>query len=230
MSFLWEVVSDSLAFLAEASFWPVLGLTLAVTLAATALAVLVGIPAGMWVGERDTKPSKFLLVLLNTGMGMPPVLAGVLVLLLLWGSGPLGSWGLLFTPAAMVLVQFLLALPIVAGVIAGAVRTLPSLANEHIASLKLSGKAERRLRLVEVRPAVITAVAAAFGRVVSEVGAVLIVGGNIKGETRVLTTAIVQESRQGNLGAALGFGLILLVFSLSINVWLTRFQLRETAR
>ena len=230
MSFLWEVVTESLSFLAEASFWPVLGLTLAVTLAATSLAVVLGIPVGMWTGERDTKPSRFLLVLLNTGMGMPPVLAGVLVLLLLWGSGPLGSWGLLFTPLAMVLVQFLLALPIVAGVIAGAVRTLPALANEHIASLRLSKRAERRLKLAEVRPAVVTAVAAAFGRVVSEVGAVLIVGGNIKGETRVLTTAIVQESRQGNLGAALGFGLILLVFSLSINVWLTRFQLRESAQ
>lgn len=230
MSFLWEVVTDSLAFLAEASFWPVLGLTLGVTLAATVLAVLFGVPIGIWVGERNTKPSKFLLLLLNTGMGMPPVLAGVLVLLLLWGSGPLGSWGLLFTPAAMIFVQFLLALPIVAGVIAGAVRTLPLLATEHIASLKLSVCGERKLKLAEVRPAVITAVAAAFGRVISEVGAVLIVGGNIRGETRVLTTAIVQESRQGNLGAALGFGFVLLVFSLSINIWLTWFQLRESAR
>ena len=230
MSFLWEVVTQAIEFLLQADFWPVLRLTLVVTLSATLLALLLGIPLGIWTGERNTKSSRLMLVLLNTGMGMPPVLAGLLVLLVLWGDGPLGGFRLLFTPVAMVFVQVLLALPIIAGIVAGAVRSLPSVALEHIASLKLSGRQERRLKLSEVRPAVITGVAAAFGRVISEVGAVLIMGGNIKGETRVLTTAIVQESRQGNLGAALGFGLVLFLLAISINVWLTWFQLREPVK
>jgi tungstate transport system permease protein len=165
--------------------------------------------------------------LVNTGMGMPPVLAGLLLLLLLWNSGPLGSWGILFTPLAMVLAQTLLAIPIAAGVTAGAVRGLSPDVHEQARAMRLGRIARWRVLGGEAWPGIMAATAAAFGRVVSEVGAVLIVGGNIEGETRVLTTAIVQESRRADFATAVAMGIVLMVLALSVNVVLTWSQLRE---
>ena len=157
-------------------------------------------------------------------------LAGLALLLVLWDAGPLGGLGLLFTPAAMVAAQTLLAIPIAAGVTAGAIKGLPPSAGEQLEALRLSGLQRGRLVLVEVWPGVVAAVAAAFGRVVSEVGAVLIVGGNIVGETRVLTTAIVQETRQSNFGDALALGIVLILVAAAVNGFLTRMQLKGANR
>ena len=229
MSFLWDVAGDALELLG--SFGPevrrVLWLTLAVSGVATALGLLLGVPLGLALGLGRFRGRGPLLVVVNTGMGMPPVLAGLVLLLLLWNEGPLGSLDLLFTPSAMIIAQTLLAIPIAAGVTAGAVRGLAPDAHEQLRALRLRPTARGRLAAGEAWPGIAAAAAAAFGRVVSEVGAVLVVGGNIQGETRVLTTAIVQESRQANFGAALALGLLLLLVALAVNGALTWLQLRE---
>lgn len=229
MQFIIDVVQEALELVGD--FGPelrrVVVLTLWVSALATLIGVMVGVPLGLVLGLRKFKGRGFVMLLVNTGMGIPPVLAGLLLLLLLWSDGPLGSWDLLFTPAAMILVQALLAIPIAAGVTAGAVRGISPDAHEQLAALRLGGWTSGMVAVREAWPGVAAAVAAAFGRVISEVGAVLIVGGNIAGETRVLTTAIVQETRQANFGPALALGLILLVFALVINGALTYLQLRE---
>lgn len=208
----------------------VLWLTLMVSLVATAIGVVVGVPLGTALGLGRFRGRTPLLVAVNTGMGLPPVLAGLLILLLLWSDGPLGSFGILFTPQAMVLAQSLLAIPIAAGVTAGAVGGLSPVAREQLTALGLRRTSAGWIAVREAWPGVAAAVAAAFGRVVSEVGAVLVVGGNIQGETRVLTTAIVEEARQAQFGAALALGIVLMVLALVINGGLTWLQLRERAR
>jgi tungstate transport system permease protein len=231
MSFIGEVIRDALEILSQfgVELREVLWLTLLVAVVATAIGVVVGVPLGTALGLGRFRGRTPLLVAVNTGMGVPPVLAGLLILLLLWTDGPLGSWGLLFTPQAMILAQALLAIPIAAGVTAGAVGGLSPVAREQLSALGLSRAATGWLAVREAWPGVAAAVAAAFGRVVSEVGAVLIVGGNIQGETRVLTTAIVQEARQAQFGAALALGIVLMALALAINGALTWLQLRERA-
>lgn len=231
MSFLGEVLSEALSVLAN--FGPelrkVLWLTLLVSGLATFIGVLVGVPFGLWLGLDRFRGRGLLLTLVNAGMGIPPVLAGLLLLLLLWSEGPLGSLDGLFTPWAMVAAQAFLAIPIAAGLTAAAVRGLSSDAREQLDALGLSRPRRGWLAGVEMWPGVAAAIAAAFGRVVSEVGAVLVVGGNIKGETRVLTTAIVQEARQARFGAAVALGVILLLMAVVVNGAITWLQLRETA-
>ncbi len=163
-------------------------------------------------------------MVVDVGMGLPPVLVGLVLLLVLWRTGPLGSLRLTFTPTAMIVAQVLLALPIVVGLTAGALENLPRAAHEQLEALRLRRPARMRLALREVGPGVVGALVAAFGRVVSEVGAVLVVGGNIAGETRVLTTLIVQESRQARFGPALGAGIVLLAIALAVNVGLGRLR------
>lgn len=232
VSFLGEVFEEALRVLSD--FGPelrqVLWLTLLVSGAATLIGVVVGVPAGVWLGLDRFRGRGLLLTLVNAGMGIPPVLAGLLLLLLLWAEGPLGSVDALFTPAAMIAAQALLAIPIAAGLTAAAARNLSDDAREQLAALRLGRLARGRVAAMEVWPGIAAAVAAAFGRVVSEVGAVLIVGGNIKGETRVLTTAIVQEARQARFGAAVALGVLLLVLSILVNAGITWLQLKEPRR
>lgn len=231
MRFLSDVVAEAFRYVAD--FGPelreILVLTLVVAALATAIGVLIGVPCGVWLGLTRFRGRGLLLALVNTGMGIPPVLAGLMLLILLWNDGVLGAWEALFTPGAMVAAQALLAFPIAAGVTAGAVRNLNSDAREQLRAFDVSAVGRGWIAGREVWPGVAAAVAAAFGRVIAEVGAVLVVGGNIEGETRVLTTAIVQEARQSNLGAALGLGLVLLGVALIVNLALTWAQLRGEA-
>lgn len=232
MEFIWEVLGDAVDLLGAfgSELREVVGLTLLVAGVATGIGMVVGVPLGIALAAGRFRGRGFLTVMVNTGMGMPPVLAGLLLLLLLWNQGPLGAWELLFTPAAMIAAQALLAIPIAAGVTLGAVRALAPEAFEQVRALGL-GRLNRGVVLGrEAWPGLMAAAAAAFGRVVSEVGAVLVVGGNIEGETRVLTTAIVQESRQANFGTALALGIVLLLIAVSVNGVLTWFQLRDPAR
>jgi len=233
VAFLFEVLGDALDALAGGlggDLWGVLGLTLIVGGSATVIGVAIGIPLGTTLGLYRFPGHRAVLLSVNTGMAIPPVLAGLLLLLLVWRDGVLGSWGILFTPAAMITAQALLALPIAAGVTAGAIGGLPAAASEQLAALRLAPMHRSLVAIREAWPGVAAGVAAAFGRVISEVGAVLIVGGNIRGETRVLTTAIVQEARQTNFGAALAFGFVLLLLALTVNAALTWLQLREQPR
>lgn len=229
MEFIGDVIGDALSFVAD--FGPelrrVTGLTLVVGGLATLIGVVVGVPLGVALGLGRFRGRTAVTVAVNTGMGMPPVLAGLLLLLLLWNDGPLGSWQLLFTPAAMVAAQALLAIPIAAGVTGAGLRALSPDTREQLAALQLGRWRTGWVAIGEAWPTVAAAVAAAFGRVIAEVGAVLIIGGNIAGETRVLTTAIVQEASRAQFGAAVGLGIVLLLIALAVNTALTYFQLRE---
>jgi tungstate transport system permease protein len=228
VSFIFDVLADGIRYLID--FGPdlrdIIILTLLVTLSATAIGAVIGIPLGVWLGQARFAGRGFIVMMVNIGMGFPPVLAGLFVLLLLWGQGPLGGLELLFTPTAMVIVQSILALPIVVGVSLGAVSGLAPAAMEQLRALHLPFFGTLRILTSEARVGVLAAVAAAFGRVIAEVGAVLIVGGNIAGETRVLTTAIVQETRQARFGAAIALGIVLLLLSGVVNGGITWLQTR----
>lgn len=206
----------------DPAIFEVLGLTLAVSGLATIIGVLLGVPLGAAVELGRFRGRSLLRVAIDVGMGFPPVLAGLLLLVLFWRTGPLGGLGLAFTPTAMVIAQVLLAMPIAAGVTAGAIGGMAPAATEQLAALRLGPWQRASVAIREARSGVLASVAAAFGRVVSEVGAVLVVGGNILGETRVLTTLIVQESRQARFGAAVAAGIMLLAISLLVNLALRR--------
>lgn len=224
MGLILDSIADAFASLADPELLEVVGLTLVVSGLASVVSLVVGVPVGAVLGLGRFRGRTSVRVAVDVGMGLPPVIVGLALLLLFWRSGPLGSLRLTFTPTAMVIAQFLLALPIVAGLTATAIEALPASATEQLEALRLGAIDRARLALIEVWPGVVGAAVAAFGRVVSEVGAVLIVGGNISGETRVLTTLIVQESRQARFGPALGAGIVLLVISLIVNVSLNRIR------
>lgn len=231
MSFLWEAIGDAFEYLT--AFGPdlrgIIALTLVVSVSATVLSATFGVPFGVWLAHATFKGRWLVRTAVNVGMGLPPVLVGLFVLLVLWGDGPLGTLDLLFTPTAMVAVQTILALPIAIGVTLGAVSAISASASEQLSALNLPPLSRFRILVSEARIGILTAVAAAFGRVISEVGAVLIVGGNIAGETRVLTTAIVQETRQARFGAAIALGIVLLLFSFIVNGTVTWLQSRGTS-
>ncbi len=230
MEFLWEVLRDAIGTLTEAGpqLWTVVSLTLIVSAVSTLVGVLLGTPVGVALALGRFRGRGALQLMVSVGMGFPPVLAGLLLLLVFWRSGPLGDLGLIFTPTAMVVAQVVLAAPIAAGVTAGAIKGLGGAAREQLAALGLRHFTRGVVAIREARAGVAAAVAACFGRVVAEVGAVLVVGGNIVGETRVLTTLIVEESRQARFGAAVAAGIVLLTISLMVNVAVDRFG-REVA-
>ena len=224
MEFLWEVVVEAVRSLTKADpeLWTVIFLTLVVSVVSTLFGVVLGLPLGAVLALGRFRGRGVVRLAVSVGMGFPPVLAGLLLLLLFWRSGPFGDLGLIFTPAAMVVAQIVLATPIAAGVTAGSIRGLGAAAREQLAALPLGRIARGALAVREARAGVAAAVAACFGRVVAEVGAVLIVGGNIVGETRVLTTLIVEESRQARFGAAVAAGVILLSISMLVNIAVDR--------
>lgn len=201
--------------------------TILVSGAATALAVLVGVPVGYVIARRSFRGRTMLLGLINTGMGMPPVVVGLVVWLLLVRSGPFGDLELIYTQRAMVLAQFLIATPIVIGFTTASFQALsPRLPDLLIV---LGAGRIRRLWLLarEARLGLLVAIMAAFGAIVSEVGASMIVGGNLERSTRVLTTAIVTETSRGEVERALALGLVLLVMSFVVNLSLTIVQQRS---
>jgi tungstate transport system permease protein len=201
--------------------------TLTISGAATLLSVIVGVPVGYALARRRFRGRTTLLGLLNTGMGMPPVVVGLIVWLLLVRSGPFGDWELIYTRRAMVLAQFLLATPIVIGFSTASFQSLPP---RVVDLLRVLGAGRiRRVWLLarEAQLGLLVSVMAAFGGVVSEVGASMIVGGNLERSTRVLTTAIVTETSRGEVERALALGLILLGVSFAVNLTLTLAQQRH---
>jgi len=211
----------------------VLGITLLslqISGAATLLSLVLGIPVGIGIGLTQFPGRNFIVSLINTGMGLPPVVVGLFVSIFLWRSGPLGFLELLYSPAAMVIAQVIIAFPIVAGLTMAAFQTL----NPNL-TLQLLGIGASRFQLLwllckEARLPLLAAVMAGFGGVISEVGASMMVGGNIRGETRVLTTATVLETGKGNFEIAIALGLILLLLTFAVNYLLTRIQQREQLR
>jgi tungstate transport system permease protein len=207
----------SLIFNLDPQFLQIVGLSLRVTLTAVLLAALIGLPVGALLAVARFFGRSALIVLVNGLMGLPPVVAGLIVFLALSRSGPLGSLGWLFSPTAMVIAQTLLVLPIVIALTRGTIEDLWSEYREHLTSLGLTGWRAIPTLLWDGRFALATGLLAGFGRASAEVGAVLIVGGNIAGYTRTMTTSIALETSKGDLPLALGLGLVLIILTLAIN-------------
>ncbi len=199
-------------------------LSLQVSVTAIIISSLIGIPLGTLLGLKDEKKTRFINKLIFTFMGTPPVVAGLIIYLLLSRQGPFGVLGLLYSPTAMIIAQVFLAAPIVTGLSMVGIRAKGGEIEETARSLG-AGSALAALTVVkESRIAILGAVITGFSRVIAEVGAVMIVGGNIAGHTRVMTTAIVLETRRGNFELAIGLGLILLMLSFVINSFLYNVQ------
>lgn len=192
--------------------------SLHVTVIALTISSVIGVPAGAWLALHRFPGRRLFTALIYTGMGLPPVVVGLVVYLLLSRTGPFGGWEWLFTSRAMIVAQVIIATPLVVGVTMSAVLAVdPSLAPQ----LRALGATRRQADLAvlaEARVGVIVGLVAGFGSIISEVGAVMLVGGNIEGRTRVLTTAIVLETRKGNFDLALALGIILLTLSFLANV------------
>lgn len=207
-------------------------LSLRVSGVALFFSALLGVPVGALVGLKRFKGRRLAAVLLYTGMGFPPVVIGLFVYLLLSRNGPLGALDLpfvpqLFTPEAMILAQTIIAFPLVAGFTMAAVMGVDPGLRQQVRSLGATPRQAALAVLMEARTGVIVAIVAGFGGIISEVGAVMLVGGNIEGRTRVLTTAIVLETRKGNFGLALALGAVLLAIAFAANLIMLRLQGRS---
>ena len=193
-------------------------LSLQVSLSAVLLAALIGLPVGALIAVFRFPGRGIVVAILNTLLGLPPVVVGLVVYLLLSRAGPLGSWGLLFTPTAMVIAQCILVTPIIAALTRQTIADLSDEYREQLRSLGVGPLRSIPTLLWDGRFSLLTALLAGFGRAIAEVGAVLIVGGNINHVTRVMTTTIALETSKGNLALALGLGLVLLLLALAVNV------------
>jgi len=213
-------------FAADATTAAIVLRSLVVSGVATACAVFVGVPVGYVIARRRFRGRTILLGFLNTGMGMPPVVVGLVVWLLLVRSGPFGDLGLIYTPLAMVLAQFLIAAPIIIGFTTASIQALPPRLPDLLAVLGAGRLRTLWLLAVEAKLGLLVAIMAAFGAIVSEVGASMIVGGNLERSTRVLTTAIVTETSRGEVERALFLGFVLLLLSFAVNLTLTIIQQR----
>jgi tungstate transport system permease protein len=205
----------------------VLGITwlsLQVAATSTGLALLAGIPLGMLVALARFPGRGLVISLVNTGMGLPPVVVGLFVSILLWRSGPLGGLELLYTPTAMVIAQFVIAAPIITGLTLAAVQQIPATFRLQMVAIGASRGQLLWLLLHEARLPMLAAVMAGFGGVISEIGASMMVGGNIRGQTRVLTTATVMETAKGSFDVAIALSVILLGVTFLVNYALTALQ------
>ncbi|HTP01446.1 MAG TPA: ABC transporter permease [Anaerolineales bacterium] len=205
-------------------------LSLQISATATAISLLLGLPLGTALALGKFPLRGFFMSAVNTGMGLPPVVVGLFVAMMLWRSGPLGSLDLIYTPAAMIIAQVVIAFPVVSGLTAAALQALdPRL------RLQLLGLGASRLQMVwmlwrEARLPLLAALMAGFGAVISEVGASIMVGGNIRYQTRVLTTAIVLETSKGEFPTAVALGVLLLIITFLVNWALTSIQQRGARR
>ncbi|MBI4675251.1 MAG: ABC transporter permease [Chloroflexi bacterium] len=201
----------------DAALYEIIWLTLQVTGTALLFATVLGVPFGAALGLYRVRTRGLITALLYTGMGLPPVVVGLFVYLVLSRSGPFGSLGWLFTPSAMIAAQIIIAFPLTAGLTMTAVQSVDPALRVQARSLGATRRQEIWTVLTEARIGVIAAIVAAFGGIISEVGAVMLVGGNIEGKTRVLTTAIVLNTRTGDFELAIALGLILLTLAFFIN-------------
>ena len=229
MEALWEGLKEAVRLIAtgDADLYEIAWRTIVVSGSATLFSLAVGVPAGYALARGRFRGRTFLLSAVNTGMGMPPVVVGLFVWLMLVRSGPFGDLDLIYTKRAMVIAQFVIAAPLVVGFTAAAVQALPE---ELPDLLKVLGAGpERRLWYIarEARLGILAAIMAGFGGVVSEVGASMTVGGNLQGNTRVLTTAIVTETSRGQNATAIALGIVLLAMAFAVNLVLTLVQQRR---
>ena len=201
-------------------------LSLQVSLIATGVSLFIGLPLGTWLALSRLRGRRFILSIINTGMALPPVVVGLFVAIMLWRSGPLGGLKLIYTPVAIIIAQTIIAAPVVTGLTASALQQLdPRL------RLQLQGLGASTIQMVismwkEARLPLLAALMAGFGSVISEIGASLMVGGNIRHQTRVLTTAIVLETGKGEFQNAIALSVLLLLLAYAVNLGLTLIQQR----
>lgn len=207
--------------------WRITLLSLQISMSATLLSLLLGIPAGTFLALTHFPGRRMLVSLVNTGMSLPPVVVGLFVTIVLWRNGPLGFFRLLYTPTAMVLAQVIIAAPIVTGLTLAAIQQLNPKLRLQILALGASRTQLVWLLLREARLPLLAAVMAGFGGVISEIGASMMVGGNLLGHTRVLTTATVLETSKGNFDIAIALSVILLLLIFAVNAVLTYTQQRQ---
>ena len=229
MSAIGEGIAQAFSLIArgDPGLLRIVWLSLWATGLATAIAMALGVPLGVFLALHRFRGRNLFVTFVNAGMGIPPVVVGLLVFLMLARSGPLGSLNLVYTPTAIIAAQVIIALPQVIAVTLAGIQGLDERMALQIVSLGAS-RAQLYVKLVkEARVAVLAALAAGFGAIISEVGAVMMVGGNIQGQTRVMTTAIVLETRQGNFAMAIALSTVLLVIALVINGAFTWLQQRR---
>jgi tungstate transport system permease protein len=228
MGLIWDGIRQAvlLLFGGNPDVWEITLLSLKVSSLATGISLFIGLPLGTWIALGQFRGRSFILSLVNTGMALPPVVVGLLVSLLLWRSGPLGDLRLIYTPTAIIIAQTVIAFPVVTGLTVAALQQL----NPRL-RLQLLGLGASRFQMVtalwrEARLPLLAALMAGFGSVISEVGASMMVGGNIRHQTRVLTTAIVMENGIGDFALAIALSLILLLLAYLVNLALTLIQQR----
>jgi tungstate transport system permease protein len=232
VTLIWNgiVTAFALVFGGDPEVWAITWLSLEISGAATIISLLLGMPLGILLAMSRFPGRSLAVALVNTGMGLPPVVVGLFVSIFLWRSGPLGFLELIYSPTAIVIAQVIIAFPIVAGLTLTSFQTL----NPNLA-LQLVGIGASRAQVLwllckEARLPLLAAVMAGFGGVISEVGASMMVGGNIRGQTRVLTTATVLETGKGNFDLAIALSLILLALTFAVNYILTHIQQRQLIR
>jgi tungstate transport system permease protein len=214
----------------DSEVFEITSLSLQVSAIATSISLLIGLPFGTWLALGNFRGRSVVLSIINTGMALPPVVVGLVVAMMLWRSGPLGDLRLIYTPAAIIIAQTIISAPVVTGLTAAALEALdPRLAQQ------LLGLGASRGQMIwylwrEARLPLLAALMAGFGSVISEIGASMMVGGNIRGQTRVLTTAIVLETSKGEFERALALSTLLLVLTYLINLALTWIQQKSARR
>lgn len=228
MGLIWDGLQEALRLVltGDPEVWEITLLSLRVSGTALLIALLLGLPAAALLAFGRFPGRALFVSAVNAGMGLPPVVVGLLVTILLWRSGPLGFLEILYTPSAMILAQTIIALPIVTGLAMAALQALNPRLRLQLLALGASPVQAAALLLYEARGALLAAVMAAGGRLLAEVGAVLMVGGNIRHLTRVLTTATVLETSMGKFETAIALGLILLTLAFALNAALTAVQQR----
>lgn len=225
-----SAISAALSMIAtlDAGLLEIVLLSLRVSLSAVVIASIVALPLGALIALQPFPGRRGVVVIMNASMGLPPVVVGLAVYLLLSRAGPLGSMGLLFTPTAMIIAQSMIVLPIIAALSRQTIADLHEEYDEHLRSLGCTPIQSVATLLWDGRYRLLTGIMAGFGRAIAEVGAVLIVGGNIEHSTRVMTTTIALETSKGNLALALGLGLILVTLAVSVNA--TALVISDTAQ
>ncbi len=213
-----------LVLAADPTLLGIVRLSLIVSLSAVALAGLIGVPFGALVALTHFRGREAVIIALNAMMGLPPVVVGLAVYLLLSRSGPLGSWGLLFTPQAMIIAQTILVAPLIAALTRQTIEDLAAEYHDELAAMNVGPFGRVGTLIWDGRFALVTALLAGFGRAAAEVGAVIIVGGNIDGFTRTMTTAIALETSKGDLALAIGLGIVLIGIVIVVNTlaWAVR--------
>ncbi len=229
MDLIWQgiVEASRLLVTGDAQVLTIVGLSLRVSLTATLASLILGVPMGIALGLSSFRGRRFIVSLVNVGMGLPPVVVGLMVAIMLWRSGPFGFLGIMYSPFAIIIAQTFIAFPIVTALTLATIQQLNPKIRLQILALGASKWQMFWILVGEAKLAILAATIAGFGAVISEVGASMMVGGNILGQTRVLTTATVMETGKGNFELALALSTILFALAYSVTLALTLIQQRE---